>query len=137
MKTRSEWGSWEDWMAFEPQIIHKETIALSIVWWAGIDGCAMYGATTCEVARRLAVENYCEKFKGVPLPWRPDYDLSTVDGCKEAIKSCGYRINNASVRIVPVIEIENERRLKYTKTQVVATLAHWQEAAQFAIDNPA
>ena len=74
--------------------------------------------------------------KRLQEPDAPDYDLSTVEGCWETIEECGYVVNsNILAGRVAVIQIENAQHIKNVIFEL--TLAQWQEAAQFAIDNPA
>ena len=136
-KTRSEWGSNEDWDNYDALGTNKFEEYLAIgIYKASIGIGFGSQADTREEARRLAVEKVCSTYTHFHIPWRPDFDLSTVEGCKEAIKECGYNIKNVVVlQCVPAIAIESERRLKYINTQVKPTLEQWQEAAQFAIDN--
>lgn len=135
MKTRSEWGSYEDWMAFVPQVVH-EAVMNEELYKVSLHGLNIFhSAFIVEEARRAAVEDYCNKYD-IPLPWRQDYDLSTVEGCEETIKECGYVVNsNILAGRVSVIQIEDAQHIKNVIFEL--TLAQWQEAAQFAIDNPA
>lgn len=131
MKPRSEWGSYEDWMGFQSKKGHVEKI--DGLFCAGILSYGFENADTPEEARRKAVEMYCSTM-GIPLPWRPDFDLSTIAGCKEAIKSCGYEVNIPMASgMVTVIKLEDNYRIKCINVE--PTLEQWQQAAQFAIDN--
>lgn len=129
MKTRSEWGSWEDWMEFQPGIVHEERkhphggYAVSF---GGVTDTHISG--TIENARRAAVESYCKRFSK-ELPWLPDYDLSTVSGCMEVISKSDY------VWVEPVFRLEHTKNKDTFKCTVAAALEDWQKLAQYVIDN--
>jgi len=135
-KTSSEWGSDEDWESFIPLIEHFDrcfrlnneyTVYIAALY--SLDRFGVQGITR-RAARQLAVEKYCNE-TGASLPWLPDYDLSTEAGCREAIESRGYTVNTISK-----IELFNSSMCRHVERSAGATLLHWQEAAQWAIDNP-
>lgn len=142
MKTRSEWGSNEDWADF--CTYHQEWNFSKSAKGSGYPAGGYYQAavggilvpffaTTLQEARRLAVQHFCAH-ENIALPWRPDFDLSTIAGCKEAIKSCGYSVNMPGLSgTITLIQIEDTLRSK--NVNVIPGLESWQQAAQFAIDN--
>ena len=127
-KTREQWGSWEDWMAFEQDTIHEEWCGEGFYCASFANVLSIGRSEKVEEARRLAVEKYCGR-NGVTLPWRPDFDLSTENGCREAIKECGYTVDAQRASI----QLEDATRFKIIVFPLA--LEQWQEAAQFAIDN--
>jgi len=68
--------------------------------------------------------------KRLQEPDAPDYDLSTVEGCKEAIRACGYKDGCVPAKIIFNADTT------FTSS-VWPDLATWQRAARWAIDSPA
>jgi len=144
MKTRSEW-TFDDWALFGYDLDHRFNIlkcSCTLVLSSNSSNGNVYkacGHGNLDEAARLTVEYFCKEH-GHDLPWRPDYDLSTVEGCKEAIKSCGY--DNDFECGYPQIKLYKDASenscIAFDNTVAYAPpLAQWQEAAKFAIDNPA
>lgn len=138
MKTRSEW-TFDDWAKYHPQTIHHHVELANyngfLVALLGYTFKAEKEAKTLDEACRLCVEDFCKQI-GEPLPWRPDYDLSTVEGCKEAIKVNGYDEPKTEM-CMRIWLCAKGREIEMINEPVLPNLRIWQEAAQFAIDNPA
>lgn len=138
IKTRSEWGTDEDWEGFYRDVTHYEAQS-GFGYKAWFEDCTHYYlADNKAEARRLAVERLHDR-RGVPLPWHPDYDLSTEEGCEEAIKTCGYDPDwdFGRPKIILYKNTPMEKIAMYDESKVLPPhLEHWQAAAQWAISHP-
>ena len=142
-KTRDKWGSNEDWDEFYSFVYHTELIGKEKHRYvAGIADCSddvlgsLQSAGTREEARRLAVEDFCTKSK-IPLPWHPDYDLSTEVGCREAIRANGYDEAEAGVMGMRIWLYVKGKEVKQIDEPIAPSLGLWQKTAQWCIGNPA
>ena len=138
-KTRDKWGTNEDWLGFWPSYDHLEwntsdKCYAAILHWtvSTMDKDTRVSLThyapTPEEARRVAVELFC-KNSNMPLPWRPDYDLSTEEGCRAAISACGYIVE------LPTLKAQHKVYGSFYKELLDAPLFTWQRVAQWCIDN--
>ena len=97
---RRNWGSNFDWDEYDCLCVTKHESSIGTDFYKASIGLAGNGeANTREEARRLAVELAVTYYKELTLPWKQDYDLSTEEGCKEAIKSCGYEVNTPNLTV--------------------------------------
>ena len=138
MKTRSEWGSNFDWDEYDCLGTTKHESSIGKNYYKASIGLAGNGeANTREEARRCAVELALSYYKEFSLPWRPDYDLSTEAGCREAIRANGYDEAGAGVMGMRIWLYVKGKEVKQIDEPIAPSLGLWQKAAQYAIDNPA
>lgn len=145
----SEQLPWEDeftadqWLEFEPRMLHTAWVDQSGVYWANIgcgSGYQAFGATRDE-AIVGAVKQWCRQ-REVPLPFRPRPDLRTVESCIRAITDAGgdIRLNSgrvfAGAKYVLAWKPGDTMAAAFGETNVPWALEAVQAAARYVLGIP-
>lgn len=142
-KTREQWG-FDDWLQFGRGFDHEfnltNGVCILCTEYAKYKSQGKFHTGSIDESARRTVEMYCED-NGLALPWRPDYDLSTVENCIKIIEQSQYFCKVVfSIKSASDIEFRTHPNfgpicfVVRGRTLGFPSLEDWQEAAQFIIN---